>query len=163
MCVPQAWRTGWSERVWKAVQGASALASPWHLTWAGLTPSFPQSVVPGVPERSESSLPCSQRPEFQKWRRPASPPGYVCMGEMSNTRMEHLVSLLMYLFTLPVSENIYRIYLYTRILLMGSELKSSVTESRGTTVCRLGLLRPQASLANTWRKDIKAYWGNYWY
>lgn len=46
---------------------------------------------------------------------------------------------------------------------MGSELNSSVTESRGTTVCRLGLLRPQASLANTWKKNTKVYWGNYWY
>lgn len=45
---------------------------------------------------------------------------------------------------------------------MGSELNSSVTESRGTTVCRLGLLRPQASLANTWKKNTKVYWGKYW-
>lgn len=46
---------------------------------------------------------------------------------------------------------------------MGSELKSSATESRGTTVCRLGLFRPQASLANTWKKNTKADWGSYWY
>lgn len=37
---------------------------------------------------------------------------------------------------------------------MGRELKSSVTESNGKTVCRLGLFRPQASLASTWRQQI---------
>ena len=40
----------------------------------------------------------------------------------------------------------------THILLMGRELNSSATESKGRMVCRLGLLRPQASLANTLEK-----------
>lgn len=38
---------------------------------------------------------------------------------------------------------------------MGSELKSSGTESKGRTVCRFGLFSPQASLARTLKKSYE--------